>query len=252
MVHTGLVSVTFRQLKAKEVIDLVKKAGLNGIEWGGDIHVPHGNIKNAREVFKMTSDAGLSVASYGSYYKVGCGVSGTVNFECILETAVELHAPVIRIWAGDKASGEADQAWWNNVIDDSICVASIAEKAGVRISYEYHRNTLTDTPESAVKLLKSVNHLNISTYWQPAIQLSVKERLGSLKEVAPWLANVHAFNWVLNEMTPLLDGIDEWKEYIEIIKSLSGDRFCMIEFVKDDSPLQFIKDAEIMKQLIMD
>ncbi len=72
MICPGLVSVSFRSLNCKEITELVKNAGLSSIEWGGDIHVPQGDLKKAREVRKMTQDAGLMTAAYGSYYRAGC------------------------------------------------------------------------------------------------------------------------------------------------------------------------------------
>ena len=42
---TGLVSVTFRDKTPAEIVSEVKKAGLDAIEWGGDVHVPHGDVK---------------------------------------------------------------------------------------------------------------------------------------------------------------------------------------------------------------
>jgi len=68
MIFPGLVSITFRKLSPEQIIELVRKAGLSGIEWGGDIHVPHGDIARAKEVKSMTKEAGLRVAVYGSYY----------------------------------------------------------------------------------------------------------------------------------------------------------------------------------------
>lgn len=67
--HTlALTSVTFRSLGVDQVIALAKEAGLDGIEWGGDIHVPMGDLSAARIAGEKTSAAGLSVLSYGSYY----------------------------------------------------------------------------------------------------------------------------------------------------------------------------------------
>ena len=63
MLYGGLVSITFRQLQPREIITLVQKSGLKGIEWGGDVHVPHGNLHAAREVGHMTREAGLTVAA---------------------------------------------------------------------------------------------------------------------------------------------------------------------------------------------
>ena len=107
MLYTGLTSVTFRKLKADEIIDLVKKAKLDGIESGGDIHVPHGNIKIAKEVNKMTVENDIKVSSYGSYFIVG--ENSIQEFEKILETAIALGAPTIRVWAGNEGSDKMNQ-----------------------------------------------------------------------------------------------------------------------------------------------
>ncbi|MNI10046.1 hypothetical protein D3C73_631400 [compost metagenome] len=56
LIRTGLVSVTFRRLSVEEIVMMVQKAGLQDIEWGGDIHVPHGNFQRAHEVAKLTHD----------------------------------------------------------------------------------------------------------------------------------------------------------------------------------------------------
>ena len=42
---TGLCSVSFRKLTVEEIIAAVKDAGLDGIECGGDVHVPHGDVE---------------------------------------------------------------------------------------------------------------------------------------------------------------------------------------------------------------
>ena len=73
MIQGGLVSASFRALAPGEIVDLVAQAGLAGIEWGGDVHVPHGDVACAREVYRRTVDAGLTVCSYGSYYRAGTG-----------------------------------------------------------------------------------------------------------------------------------------------------------------------------------
>ena len=49
---------------------------------------------------------------------------------------------------------------------------------------------------------------------------------------------------------PLEEGISLWREYMKIIKTVQGTHYCMIEFVKDDEPGQFLKDAEALKRLI--
>ena len=58
MIKPGLVSITFRNLSVQEISGLAAKSGLVGIEWGGDVHVPHGDVGAARKVRKLTVDAG--------------------------------------------------------------------------------------------------------------------------------------------------------------------------------------------------
>lgn len=246
MLHSGLVSVTFRKLAPHEIVDLVVQAGLEGIEWGGDVHVPHGQTSVAREVRRMTEEAGLRVAAYGSYYRVGH--EEPVPFEVVLETAVALGAPTVRVWAGNIGSDKADSAYRERVAQESRRIAALAAAAGVGVAYEYHRNTLTDTSESAVRLLKAADHENLKTYWQPPTWLSTDECLETLRAVRPWLSNVHAFWWVQGQRRPLAEGASAWERYLKEVPS--GERYVMLEFVEADSPQAFLRDAETLKEIL--
>lgn len=251
MLHGGLVSITFRQLSPRKIIDLVSKSGLKAIEWGGDIHVPHGETSLARDVGNITRDEGLNVAAYGSYYRVGCeGRENASCFEDVLATALELKAPSIRVWAGNKGSDMADKYWWDKVIKDSIRIADMAERENINISYEYHGNTLTDTLQSTQRLMKGVAHGNLSSYWQPLPHHNIKNRLDGLEQILPWLGNIHVFQWLSGERMPLEDGSKEWSQYLELINSILEIRYALIEFVKNDSEEQFLQDAKVLKQWI--
>lgn len=248
MLYSGLVSITFRKLTPDEIVKLVCKAGLQGIEWGGDIHVPHGDVKRAKEVSVMTKEAGLSVAAYGSYYRVGSVIAGP--FERILETALALETPTIRVWAGDRGSEDADETWWNRVIEESRQIAEMAERDGVAIAYEYHGGTLTDTQDSTQRLLGEVAHKNIRCYWQPPVNQSVDTRIEGLKQVIPYLSNVHVFHWASASRLPLSDGKDEWIRYLKLISKVSGERYAMLEFVEDDEPEQLLEDAKSLRAFL--
>jgi len=249
MIKSGLVSITFRNLSAKEIVELVSKAGLCGIEWGGDVHVPHGNTNKAKEVAKMTKDAGLEVASYGSYYNVGFEKEQGISFEKVLETAKELGAPTIRVWAGNRSSSDMDKALWDTVIEESRRISDMAFHEGITVACEYHANTLTDTPESAYKLLAEADHQNLYCYWQPPVGLDDESCIKGLKMITPWLSNIHVFHWENGERLPLEKGVVKWQKFMEIIKNVKGDRYCMIEFVKNDDPMQFLADAAILNIL---
>ena len=41
----GLVSVSFRPYTPEDILKAMTKAGLNYIEWGGDVHAPAGDME---------------------------------------------------------------------------------------------------------------------------------------------------------------------------------------------------------------
>jgi sugar phosphate isomerase/epimerase len=249
MLYTGLVSITFRQLKPARIVDLVRQAGLDSIEWGGDVHVPPGDVQRARDVAQMTRDAGLTVSAYGSYYRLR--PDEPTPFEAVLATAVELGAPTIRVWAGDKASADVDYTYRQRIISESRRVADLAAAENITLSYEYHRNTLTDNRRSAVKLLDVAQHPQIKSFWQPNANTAPHERLADLEALEPWLTNVHVFQWGpggYQDRRLLADGTAEWATYLEKIASIPGDRHLSIEFVLDDKPEIFLQDAATLKQ----
>lgn len=252
MLYHGLVSVTFRNLGCREIAGLVRKAGLSSIEWGGDVHVPQGDIKKAKEARKLTEDAGLMTAAYGSYYRVGCELIKTgdkTDFKKTLETALALGAPVIRVWAGDRGSAQADAAWKEKVIDESREISTEAGKEGITVAFEFHGGTLTDTNESALELIEQIDRENVKTYWQPPVGSSMDYRLEGLRMLLPSLSNVHAFHCKGRERRPFSEGEEEWKEYISLIDEAESSRHVLLEFVRDDSPEHFLEDAGALKKL---
>ena len=153
MIRTGLVSVTFRDLAPRRIVDLVNEAGLDAVEWGGDVHVPHGDAARARDVGRMTRDAGLTTAVYGSYYRAGAPDPGP-DFAAVLETALVLGAPMIRVWAGAIGSERAAARDRAAVVDDTLRIAGIAHRHGIAITFEFHGGTLNDTNGSSRRLIQ--------------------------------------------------------------------------------------------------
>ena len=246
MLIPGLVSITFRNSTPHQVIYLAQDVGFQVIEWGGDIHVPHGMIQQAENVARWTTNAGLSVAAYGSYYRVG--VTTNFTFEQVLETALALGAPTIRVWAGDEGSAYVSEAERQRVYEDAHRIAGIAAEHNVTVSFEFHDNTLTDTAVSAVALMHGADHPNLRMYWQPPHRISDEERLQSLDMVMQWLTNVHVFQWhrkhpQVRQRYPLTKGKSDWKPYLERLQNSGHDHAVMLEFVHDDNPDQFRRDA---------
>ena len=250
MITPGLVSVTFRKLSPAEIIALVCQAELQCLEWGGDIHVPHGDVTRAREVRQRTLAAGLSVAAYGSYYRVNQSEADGLRFETVLATASALGAPTIRVWAGGLASAKADAAYRAAVAADARRIADLAQAAGITITSEYHSGTLTDTDASAQQFLAETQHPNFWTGWQPYPNGTVETNLAGLHGLLPKLTNVHCYHWVNSQCRPLAEGVDCWRQYFEAVRLSGRDHGALLEFVAGDDPANFLRDAATLRQLV--
>ncbi len=248
MLQSGLVSITFRKLAPAEVVALVRQAGLRGIEWGGDVHVPHGDLRRAREVRELTREAGLMIPAYGSYYRAGQSESAGLPFSKVLESALELGAPLIRVWAGAAGSATTDDdARWH-IVSDLKRIADLAAKAGVRIAAEFHGGTLNDTNASASQLLLEVDHPNFYSYWQPLAGLSDEVCIEGLTSLSPRLAHMHVFQWrTPQDRQPLVAGAGRWPQFLRQALATPGDRYALLEFVQDDAPGNFLRDAATLK-----
>jgi sugar phosphate isomerase/epimerase len=254
MIHTGLCSITFRELTPQRIVQLVAEADLDGIEWGGDVHVPHGDQTRAREVRAMTIDAGIKIVSYGSYYEAGVSEKKYLPFESVLATARELGAPNIRIWAGDRGSQQANPAFIQDVVADSLRIAEMAAKESTTVSYEYHKETLTDTLALTLELLKAVNHQNLHCYWQPPLNSNVEQNLDAIEQLSPWLSNIHVYKWLFGpplQQLPLKQGTEEWPVYLSALVHNNQQTYALLEFVVDNSPAQFLEDARILKSWLL-
>jgi len=245
----GLCSVTFCDKKIEEIIRLAKEAELEVIEWGSDNHVPETDIDHANNVADMMEKANLQTSSYGTYYLLG----SFADFEPYIKVAKILGASLIRVWAGDTGSKETDGATRKHIVKDAKRIGDLANAEGLKVTIEYHKDTLTDTPASAEKLMREINTPHVLLYWQPAESLSVKERIDSLPKLAPWITNVHVFHWEdFYNRFPLADGYDEWERYIEIITDESPqENNFLLEFVPGEDQVQgFYDNAETLKKLI--
>ena len=243
MIHTGIVSVTFRGLAPQAIADLTVRAGLEAVEWGGDVHVPPQDPANAAAVGELTRAAGLAVASYGSYF--AAGYSPAESFDAELAAARALGAPNIRIWAGKKGSAsEEDRARVASSIHDC---AERCRAAGMTLSLEFHQNTLTDHYESACRLVGEAASPALRLYWQPDQFRDEAYNLAALRAVLPVLSNVHVFAWEGRTHFPLAHAETIWRKYIDLIREAKGDRSMLLEFVCDGSEAQYLRDAETLR-----
>lgn len=244
---TSLVSVTFRKKTMEEIVELTKKAGLDAIEWGGDCHVLPTDPAAAAKALKLCEENGLEISAYGSYY----GKLPDHDFADVLETAIALKTPIIRIWAGwfgghSSNCSPEDRARFTADIKKAV---EMAAQKGVMVATEFHPNTLTDNIDSALQLLEDVPGLY--TYWQPRYTQSIEECLSDIRRLGKKCVNVHIFQRnAENKKAPLAEGKEKWAACLAEVKAVTDTRYVGMEFVMGDTEEQYLIDAELVKELV--
>ncbi|MEQ7009678.1 TIM barrel protein [Actinopolymorpha sp. B17G11] len=255
----GLVSVTFRQLAPARVVELAADAGLRAVEWGGDVHVPVGNLRAAEHVRGLCAGHDLAVASYGSYFRPGSDAAA--DFVPVVETAVALGAPSVRVWAGRLGSGEATERQRADVVDGLAKAVVQAAEHDLKVALEFHPGTLTDTVDSTLALLDEVRVLLGTsgpaawTYWQPGRGTPTPAQArDEVRALGRHLMTAHVFSWSADgARLPLADRADLWQGVLADLRGEQGaepraegdavTRFALLEFVRDDDPGAFRQDA---------
>jgi hypothetical protein len=222
----GLCSVTLRALSIEDVVAVAAGAGLACIEWGGDVHVPPGDLEAARRARTATLDAGLRVASYGSYWRC----SG--DFAPVLASARELGAPRVRIWAGTSESSLPE-------------VAAAAREAArsIDVAFEFHGGTLTEDIDSALELIALSG---VPSYWQPPQDMPDAAAIATLERL-PHVPAVHVFSWWPGDTRlRLREREDLWRAVFAVFTR--GD--ALLEFVPGDDPALVAEEAEACRALL--
>jgi len=258
MIIPGLCSVTFRRLSVDEIIALCRELKIPSIEWGGDIHVPHGDIQTAVRTRELCTDAGIGCPSYGSYYRVGISEDRGLSFSSVLKTAAAMDVETIRVWGGEKDYGLYTSSEMKEAVEDTKRIADMAAESGMTVSFEYHENSLTHTPESLQSFDRDVNHPYVRYYWQPPHMLDDDACLSSLEELGNRLTNLHVFQWRLTglsepdkrlERLPLEEGTERWQHFLKAVDS-NDLHYAYLEFVKNDEPGQLRKDWDTFRKII--
>lgn len=243
----GVVSATFKTLPAEEVIRLAAENHLEAVEWSENAHVMPGDSAGAAALKQVTEAAGLTIAAYGSYYRLGEYEDPAAVFAASLTSASALGAPTIRVWAGVKASADADNEYRARLAKEAAMIAEMATGVNIKVAFEWHKNTLTDTNESAMQLLSDADHPNLYCLWQPTVALTPAQRVEGIRLLGERMVNFHVYSWPDGKRGPL--NAAEWAYYLDAA-NCGGSHYALLEFVRDNTPEQFADDAARLIDLL--
>lgn len=247
-IRPGLCSVTFRQLDPEALAALAADAGLQVIEWGGDVHVPAGDVARAADVARITADAGLAVASYGSYFRATAGE----EIAPVLDSAEALGADRIRVWAGRIGSALATPAERTATIDALAGAAEQAGRRGISLALEFHARTLADDADQTLRVLDEVGSPHLSTYWQPTVSAPDDVAVAEYRQIADRVAAVHVFSWwPAAERLPLTAREGLWRAFAAAASAAAvPPRDALLEFVPDDDPAALAGEAAALRAFL--
>lgn len=252
LIRIGLVSVTFRDLDPFQIIDLSSQAGIQGIEWGSDVHLPAGDFELARKIRSYSQKKGVDTFSYASYYKAKKQEAHV--FDLILKTALELGVNRIRVWAGEKNSEDFSELEFNELINDLKRISQLSQNEGISIGVEFHGWTYTNTVGSTMRLFQTLEDPFIYSYWQPSIGESAAENRNALERLHQWVKMIHCFHWKIEKeqyvRDPLIEGKEDWKSYLHLMKKHDLIDTISLEFLRNDSIEQLLRDYTNLREWI--
>ncbi len=255
MIAPGLCSISFRSLTADDVIRLASRAGVEGVEWGADVHAPPGGGPAIVALAARSRDAGLEVVSYGSYLGMAPPGDDDAAVDAVLATASALGSPMVRIWTEFGVTPASSPAERARVTEGTATLVDRIVEEGLLAALEFHPGTLTETAASATALLDEVGRPGLGTHWQPDPALPPAAALDELALVTPHLAHLHVFAWGpagIDDRHALVDGEPLWAPALALADRdgapLPGRRYALCEYVRGDDPEQFVDDARTLRR----
>lgn len=241
----GLVSISFRNNTQREILAMMKAAGLSYIEWGSDVHAPHRSLGMLGELAQLQAQFGVSCCSYGTYFRLGETPTDELNY--YISAAKTLGTNVLRLWAGRKCGKDMSISELDKFMDSCWRAVEIAERENVTLCLECHDKTFTERLDDAAMLMDNADSDNFRMYWQPFRDRSVEENLEYLTEIERYVEHIHVFNWDAANRYPLADAIPTWKRYISV---LSRPRTMLLEFMPDNELASLPTEADALREII--
>jgi sugar phosphate isomerase/epimerase len=256
----ALCTIAFRERLLEYSLDLACEAGIDGVEiWGREPHISEEYESNrVAATKKMVQERGLEVAVFGSYLRFGTVNTESMRLRDVLQTAAGLGVPIVRVWASDVGSAQADDEVWRETVLECREAACAAEKMGMRLAAEMHTNTLADTARSARRLVEDINCDNFGLNFQPLPELDndAEERL---QHVLPFVFHMHAQNYAPLDGSPekleragLAEGVIDYAPLVEQLQNHEYEGYVAVEFSPsnaDDKYDAVVRDCRYLRAI---
>jgi sugar phosphate isomerase/epimerase len=136
------------------------------------------------------------------------------------------------------------------IIETSREIASQAAAHGIRVAFEFHDHTCCEGGENAMRLLETVDHPNLYTYYQLIRPKETDWNLDNLEKVYDRMAYIHVQANDYQRNLPLAEFRELWEEIIRRLKRRGYDGWLLFEFNRDNSVEQLEEDAALIRSFI--
>lgn len=236
----GLCSVTFRKKSVEQVVEIAKKAGIDAIEWGADVHVK--TIEDARKAKALCDDSKIAISSYGSYVNSADYDENKWDETCRI--AKELGASSVRIWLGRKNSEETNEAEYQLLLENTAKMCSIARDYGLDVCPECHDHTFNNNTDAFLKICEDIDEDNFKTYFQSRY-FRMEYDLDRIDRTYPYIRDVHvSYRDLKREQYFRKKNPDYLDILLKKFRAMDFNGTVLIEFVRYDSEKQLVSDAE--------
>ena len=252
----GLCTMAFSELPLEEVLDLAAEHRFDGVEiWGKEPHIPDEYDQGyVRLISSMAKERGLEIISFGSYvdplmedYKK--------HWDTAFRITEDLETKIMRVWSRGGASKDTTPEDKAAIISRLKEMSTEAQRRGIILATEMHGNNFTDTAATILELLTAVDHPNLKTYYQPIFAPDSDDPCEAARMIGQYVVNVHAQNVKLmadgrTSSCGVADGIVDYAEVVEILRSKGFDGCLEVEFVYGDDKITALKrDRDFLAKL---
>lgn len=260
----GLCSIAFRERLLEYPLDVAADIGFQGVEiWGREPHISEEfDASRVAAVRRMVAERGLEVPVFGSYLRLGAtntNNSGNASLKDVLQIAAALGAPIIRVWASDVGSEEAEEGVWQETVREVREAAASAAKMGMILAAEMHSKTLADTGASARRLVEEVDSEAFGLNFQASSNLEEEKPMARLEAVLPKVVHLHAQNYAplagrgnRVERVALADGIIDYRSLVSRLREAGYQGYLAVEFCPSnvkDKAYAIAQDFEFLRSL---
>ena len=240
MIRIGLSSTALLTFGARDVLATARAAGVDAIEWAGDIHVPHNDSAAAVAAMMETLRAGLTIASYSSLYRARVGPEQGLNFEAVLNAAASLQSPNVRVYLGDGQQN-GDRADRGLLVDAARRLGDAGGRRGITVCFSLGRNTCLHRYDEAIDLMGRIAHPFVRLAWEALPGIGADQCSASLEAAGGSVALL-----IVRRIAPagtvesIADEESVWRRRIAIFKKAEIDpkmaQFVVLGAVREPGP----------------